>query len=81
MQVIVKYYGDLIDYFNPTDEEHTTRVDIDDQDSVITIIERYKIPRDKINLVLVNGVNVKIDECENYRFSDGDTLAIWPITV
>ena len=80
MQVILKYHGNLVEYFQATDE-HATRVDINDQDSVFTIIDRYKIPREKINLVLVNGINVRIDECESIRFADGDTLAIWPITV
>ena len=81
MQVILKYHGELVQYFPPADEAHAARVDVNDQDSVFTIIERFNIPRDKINLVLVNGVKVEIDECEGYRFTDGDTLAIWPITV
>ncbi len=81
MQVILKYHGDLIRYFSPPDEEHATRVDIDEQDSVFTIIERFQIPREKINLVLVNGIKVKIEECDSYRFTDGDILAIWPLSI
>ena len=80
MQVILKCHGELNQYFSPADEEHAARVDVDDHDSVFTIIERFNIPRNKINLVLVNGIKVKIDECEDIRFADGDTLAIWPIT-
>ena len=80
MQLILKYHGELVEYFPENSEENMTRVDIDDEDSVFTIMEKFKIPRNKINLILVNGVKINHDDCESYRFSDGDTLAVWPVT-
>ncbi|MGY8813778.1 MAG: hypothetical protein ACKVHQ_03565 [Gammaproteobacteria bacterium] len=80
MQLIFKYYGELTSYFSEGSEDNMIRIDIDVDDSVYSIFDKYNIPRDKINLVLVNGINVNHEDCEAYRFTDGDTLAVWAET-
>jgi hypothetical protein len=80
MQLIFKYHGELTMYFPDESEDKMIRIDIDVDDSVYSIIDKYNIPREKINLVLVNGIKVNHEDCEAYRFTDGDTLAVWPET-
>lgn len=78
MQLILKYHGELCDYFPGDQEDNTTTVDISPDDSICSVIEKFNIPREKVNLILVNGVNVREEDCTDYRFSDGDILAVWP---
>jgi hypothetical protein len=79
MELTFKFHGELIEFVPERDEDNTLRISITAEDSVYTIIERFSIPREKINLVLVIGVRVRHDECECYRFSEGDILAVWPV--
>lgn len=79
MQLILKYHGELTVYFPHHSEDHSAKLDIGEDDTVYNIIESFNIPRDKINLILVNGVKVNHDDCDRFRFSDGDTLAVWPV--
>jgi hypothetical protein len=78
MQLILKYHGDLSNYFSNDSEENMTRIDVDDEDSIYSVIDKFNIPREKINLILVNGVKVKEDDCATFRFSEGDVMAVWP---
>lgn len=80
MQLLLKYHGELSDYFPDNHEDNIATVDINKDDSICSVMAKFNIPLDKINLILVNGINVKDYDCDNYRFADGDTLAIWPAT-
>jgi hypothetical protein len=80
MQLIFKYHGELTTYFPEESEDNMIRMDIDVNDSVYSIIDKHNIPREKITLVLVNGIKVNHEDCDAYRFTDGDTLAVWPKT-
>jgi molybdopterin converting factor small subunit len=80
MKLTVKYHGELIEYFPDSDEEKNVSINAAQEDSILTIIERYSIPSEKINLILVNGVKVDDADFNDHRFADGDILAIWPIT-
>jgi len=78
MQLTVKYHGELSSYFPDNGDENVARIEIDDTDSVRSVIDKLSIPHEKINLVLVNGIKVNDDDRGHFRFSDGDTLAVWP---
>jgi len=80
MQLQLKYHGELSNYFPDNSDENIITVNINQDDSICSVMDKFNIPHAKISLILVNGINVKDYDCENYRFSDGDTLAIWPVT-
>jgi hypothetical protein len=80
MEVILKYHGELIEYFSDEAEDNIIRLEINKDDSVYSIIEKFNIPPEKINLVLVNGVKVNNEDCEEFLLSNGDILAVWPVT-
>ncbi|HAT38918.1 MAG TPA: hypothetical protein DCW35_01910 [Polynucleobacter sp.] len=42
------------------------------------IILLYKIPRKSAHLVMVNGVYIKLQECDQYVLKPSDALAICP---
>lgn len=78
MKLIVKYHGELAEYFSDQSGDKTTLINISDDDSIISVMGKYHIPSEKINLILVNGVKVDKSDLAEHRFTDGDTLAVWP---
>jgi hypothetical protein len=78
MKLLVKYHGELATYFPKTSEDNSTSVDIGENDSLMSVMDKFSIPLDKIILILVNGVNVDKNLAADHYFADGDTLAVWP---
>lgn len=79
MQLTLKYHGELPEDFTAAGAgARAARIDIEDGDTIYSVFEKFNIPPENINLILVNGVRVK--DCGTYRFSDGDILAVWPAT-
>jgi len=78
MKLLVKYHGELATYFPKTSEDNSTNVDIGENESLMSVMDKFSIPSDKINLILVNGVNVDKNLAADHYFVDGDTLAVWP---
>ena len=78
MKLLVKYHGELVEFFPELSEDNSTNVEIKEDDSIMSVIDKFSIPSEKINLILVNGVNVDKDLAADHYFADGDTLAVWP---
>ncbi|NNE37594.1 MAG: hypothetical protein HKN08_04750 [Gammaproteobacteria bacterium] len=78
MKLTVKLHGELAEYFPETDEEKNVSISVTKEDSILSVIHTLKIPAEKINLILVNGVKVDEADIAGHKFTDGDTLAVWP---
>jgi len=78
MKLTVKYHGELAEYFPDTDDEKNVSIRVSEEDCILSVIEKFNIPSEKINLILVNGVKVDEEDFTGHRFADGDTLAVWP---
>jgi sulfur carrier protein ThiS len=57
---------------------HELPVDVDDATAVEDVIERFKLPRHQVHLVLVNGRYVPPALRPSHLLRPGDALAIWP---
>ncbi len=78
MQITLKLYATLSNYLPAEAKDHKVAVDISGRENAGNIIDQYGVPREKVHLVLLNGVYLTPDEREHVLFSEGDTLAIWP---
>jgi sulfur carrier protein ThiS len=78
MQITLKLYASLGDYLPPGARDNRVALDIDAEDSVQRILERYQLPPRLTHLVLVNGVFVPPAERPERRLAPGDQLAVWP---
>ena len=79
MKITLKMYAMLGDLLPPGAFENAVEVDVPDDATLNQIIDRYKVPRELAHLVLINGMFVCEDDRDRAgRFSEGDTLAIWP---
>ena len=78
MKLTFKLYASLTQYLPDNAENHAATIEIDENDAVPEIINRYNVPEEEVHLVLLNGVYLQPEERVSVRFSEGDTLAIWP---
>jgi len=79
MQITLKLYATLTDLLPSGAVRNASVIDVEDDVSLNTIIDRYKVPRELAHLVLVNGVFVcDTDRDQGGALAAGDVLAIWP---
>ena len=78
MKVLVKLFATLSDYLPPNAQGNVVNLEVDEDESIGSIIERLRLPAKLVHLVLVNGIYVAPSERATQVLSDGDQLAIWP---
>lgn len=82
-QITLKLFATLGDYL-PRQVDGRVRVDrqvpvdIDDGTVIQDVIERFRLPRELVHLVLVNGTYIEPAERPRHLLRKGDELAIWP---
>jgi sulfur carrier protein ThiS len=69
-----------LDQFLPDDAplEHD-QLELDDEMSPLSLIEKLAIPPHTIHLVFLDGRLLQKDEWATLTLSEGDTLSIWPL--
>jgi molybdopterin converting factor small subunit len=77
---VLKLYASLTDYLpqQGRDQRHAIDVDVPAETTIDAMIERFRLPRRSVHLVLVNGVYVEPALRTSRKLADGDHLAIWP---
>jgi len=78
MNVTLKLYASLADYLPPGAHLNQVRLELADDATIASVIERYALPPKLTHLVLVNGTFVPPSERAGARLREGDHLAIWP---
>ncbi len=78
MRITLKLYAGLAEYLPAGAVANATEVEVSGDDTPWTVIDRFKVPRARAHLVLINGTYVPPAERADRRFRDGDALAIWP---
>ena len=79
MQITLKLYATLGEYLPAGTVKHSIALDISDEETAYTVLERCHVPKEKAHLVLLNGVYLTPEQREQPPFiKAGDTLAVWP---
>jgi sulfur-carrier protein len=78
MQITLKLFATLGDYLPTGSEKHKTVLDISDEETAQTVIDRCHVPRERTHLVLLNGIYLTPEQREQTTLKEGDTLAVWP---
>ena len=78
MKIKLKLYASLSEYLPEGAIDNTIEVDVPDDASPNSVIDRFQVPRELSHLVLVNGVFAYQSEREAAILKEGDILAIWP---
>ena len=78
MQIKLKLFATLTDYLPAGAVKNEIALAVDERTTIDHLIDRFKLPRSLVHLVLVNGVYIYPDERLAKTFTNGDVLAIWP---
>ncbi len=78
IRINLKLYASLADYLPAGANGNQVDVELPDDVTPHQAIDRFRVPREEVHLILLNGVYVKPDERDEPAFRDGDTLAVWP---
>ena len=78
MQITLKLYANLREYLPAHAQNHRVQINIDENTTPYHLLEQYKIPKERAHLVLLNGVYLTPQQCQQAIFKDNDTMAIWP---
>jgi sulfur-carrier protein len=84
VQITLKLFAMLSEYL-PREVDgrrrggHELAVDLADGTAVQEVIDRFKLPRELVHLVLVNGRFVAPEDRPRHLLRPGDALAIWPL--
>lgn len=79
MQITFKLYATLGDLLPSHAVRNVAKIQVDDNATLHSIIDEYRVPRELAHLVLINGVFVcDADRDQAGLLKEGDVLAIWP---
>ena len=78
MQIKLKLFANLGDYLPREARHNQVDLDIAEEETVLDVLTRYRLPPGLTHLVLVNGVYVPPTARASRRLCPGDQLAVWP---
>lgn len=79
MQITLKLFATLGDLLPSNAIRNVATINVDDDATLHSIIDSYRVPRELAHLVLINGVFVcDADRDQSGLLKEGDVLAIWP---
>jgi sulfur carrier protein ThiS len=78
MKITLKLYATFMPYLPPNSDGHAAEIELSENASISEVIEKVKLPDDKVHLILVNGIYVSPDVRATHLLSENDVLALWP---
>lgn len=78
VRIEFKLFASLIEYLPANASKHSVSFDVPEGTTIYDVIDRFKVPRSKAHLVILNGVYVHFADRNSYKLQEGDTLALWP---
>lgn len=73
-----KLYASLGQYLPSGAVDNRIDIDLNPDESLSELIERFNLPVRLVHLVLVDGVYVAPEDRASRILKDGETVAIWP---
>jgi molybdopterin converting factor small subunit len=78
MRITFKLFASLGDYLPDGARRNAIDIEIEQQDTLNSLLDRYRVPREMAHLVLVNGIYQGSSERDRALLKEGDTVAVWP---
>lgn len=79
MKITFKLYATLGDLLPSHAVRNIATIEVEEDATLHSIIDQYRVPRELAHLVLINGVFVcDADRDQSGLLKEGDALAIWP---
>lgn len=78
MKINLKFFASFSVHLPEGAKDNEVAVQLPDDITVHGVLDKYGIPRDLAQIVLINGVFVLVPDRDSTGFKDGDTFAVWP---
>ena len=79
MKITFKLYASLAGHLPSGAVNNAVQIEVDEDISLLQLIERYKVAPESAHLVLVNGIySAPESRPQQSVLKAGDTVAIWP---
>lgn len=77
MQITLKLFSSLMEYLPAGTKGNSLVLDTSDTPTCHQLIDKYRIPRENVQVVMINGEFASVESRE-LPLSDGDTVSVWP---
>jgi molybdopterin converting factor small subunit len=78
MKITLKLFATLADRLPEGAHANAAPVEVPAGATPNQVIDQFQVPRDRVHLVLLNGVYVDAPDRDRLVIHAGDSLAIWP---
>lgn len=78
MKITLKLYATLGELLPSNACANSLRVEVPDIATPHQVIDLYKVPREKVHLVLLNGTYIGLEDRDKPLIKENDALAVWP---
>lgn len=69
-----------LDRYLPDDAPlERTRIELFEEETPLSLIDRLRIPHHNVHLVFVNGLLLQKTQWEGSKLVDGDVVSLWPL--
>ena len=78
MKITFKLFAGLSEYLPRGNLQNAVEMQVSAKCSLNDLIDQHQIPRDRVHLILVNGLSKSEIEREASILGEGDVVAMWP---
>lgn len=78
MRITLKLFATLGQFLPADAKANAVEVEVSDGATAHAVFEEFDVPREKLHLVMLNGVYLDAREREEQVIAPGDVLAAWP---
>lgn len=78
MQVTLKLFASLGSFLPPGAKRNKIELDVENETTILELLDTHHVPREKCHLVLLNGVFHAPEVRGKVALKGGDVLAVWP---
>jgi uncharacterized protein len=75
LKVVLRFYEELNEYLPPEKQKRDFELFFEGNRTLGQVLEEQGVPRDELDLILVNGKSVDFD----YQLQGGDRVSIYPV--
>jgi len=78
MRITLKLFATLGEFLPAGAKANAVEVDVPDGATAHAVFEQFDVPREKLHLVMLNGVYLDASARDQQAIAPGDALAAWP---
>lgn len=78
MRITLKLFANLGQFLPAGATANTVEVEVPDDSCAHDVLDRFRVPRERVHLVLLNGIYLDLPARDTTAIRPGDVLAVWP---